>query len=113
MKPDYILCLILIFSLTNLLAQEKTEGDIDMAYQNAKKGIYWALSNIPEKKTKIEEDLIADDKLYAEVKLYKEVNGVKIISTGYYHSNKIEITIYKSYDSLREEGYIKLEGGSD
>jgi len=39
--------------------------DIDYAYQNAKKGIYWALANIPEKKTKLESDLIADDKLYA------------------------------------------------
>jgi hypothetical protein len=94
-------------------AQEKLESDIDYAYQNAKKGIYWTLTNIPEKKTKIEKDLIADDRLYAEVKLYKEVNGVKIMSTGYYHSNKVTITIYKSYDTLEKEGYVKLEGGND
>ena len=94
-------------------AQEKIEKDIDYATQNAKKGIYWALSNIPEKKTKIEKDLIADDKLVAEVTLYKEVNGVKVISTGYYHSNKVEITVYKSYDSLKKEGYVKLEEGSN
>ena len=99
----------LLFIPYSSYAQEKLENDIDMAYQNAKKGIYWALSNIPEKKTKIEEDLIADDKLYAEVKLYKEVNGVKIISTGYYHSNKVTITVYKSYDTLEKEGYVKIE----
>jgi len=94
-------------------AQEKLENDVDIAYQNAKKGIYWALSNIPEKKIKIEKDLIADDRLYSEVKLYKEVNGVKIISTGYYHSNKVQITVYKSYDSLEKEGYVKLEKVND
>jgi hypothetical protein len=34
-------------------AQTKIEEDIEIAYQNAKKGIYWALNNIPEKKVKI------------------------------------------------------------
>ena len=94
-------------------AQEKLESDIDYAYQNAKKGIYWALTNIPDKKSKIEKDLIADDKLVAEVTLYKEVNGVKIISTGHYHSNKVQIKVYKSYDTLVKEGYVKLEKGND
>jgi hypothetical protein len=94
-------------------AQEKLESDIDYAYQNAKKGIYWALTNIPDKKSKIEKDLIADDKLVAEVTLYKEVNGVKVISTGYYHSNKVEIKVYKSYDTLAKEGYVKLEKGTE
>jgi len=106
MKLIYILILILIFSLTNLVAQEKTEQDIDYAYKNAMKGVYWALTNIPEKKTKLESDLIADDKLYAEVKLYKEVNGVKVESTGFYHSNEVRIKIYKSYDSLEKDGYL-------
>ena len=95
------------------IAQEKLESDIDYAYQNAKKGIYWALTNIPDKKSKIEKDLIADDKLVAEVTLYKEVNGVKIISTGHYHSNKVQIKVYKSYDTLVKEGYVKLEKGND
>ena len=99
----------LLFLPISLLSQAKTEQDIDYAYQNAKKGIYWALTNIPDKKTKIETELIADDRLYAEVKLSKEFNGVKIISTGYYYSNEVTITIYKSYDSLREEGYVKIE----
>jgi len=107
MKLIYILILILIFSFTNLVAQEKTEQDIDYAYKNAMKGIYWALSNIPDKKSKIESDLIADDKLYAEVKLYKEVNGVRVKSTGFYHSNEVRIKIYKSYDNLEKDGYLK------
>jgi hypothetical protein len=83
------------------------EDDIEAAYQNAKKGIYWALSNIPEKKAKLENSLIADDKLYATIKLEKEVNGVKVEAVGYYYSNTVIIRIYKSNDSLIKEGYVK------
>ena len=107
MKTVFLLS-ILIFSST-IFAQQKTENDIDLAYQNAKKGIYWALANIPEKKQSIDNDLIADDKLYASVKLSKEFNGVKIESTGYYLSNSVSIVIYKSDDSLEKEGYKKSE----
>ena len=107
MKTVFLLS-ILIFSST-IFAQQKTENDIDLAYQNAKKGIYWALANIPEKKQSIDNDLIADDKLYASVKLSKEFNGVKIESTGYYLSNEVSIIIYKSDDSLEKEGYKKTE----
>jgi len=87
--------------------QTGIEEDIDIAYQNAKKGIYWALNNIPEKKAKIENDLIAEDKLYASIQMQKEVNGIKIESTGFNHSNSVSIKIYKSYDSLIKEGYLK------
>ena len=99
--------IIVIFLLVqfNSLAQTKTDGDIDLAYQNAKKGIYWALSNIPGKKATLDNELIAEDKLYATVKLSKEVNGVKVSSKGYYQTNQVEITIYKSYESLKSEGY--------
>ena len=112
MKVLLTIALIIFFSLVSF-SQEKLESDIDFAYQNAKKGIYWALSNIPEKKTKLESDLIADDKLYAVVKLHKEVNGIKVESTGYYHSNEVRIKIYKSYDSLEKDGYLKKEGEED
>ena len=71
-----------------------------------KKGVYWALSNIPEKKSKIAHQLVAEDKLYSSVKLYKKVNGVKVESTGFYNSNEVTITLYKSTDSLLSEGYI-------
>lgn len=80
---------------------------MDAAFQNAKKGIYWALSNIPEKKSKLENDLIVEDKLCATVKLDKEINGIKIVSTGYNNSNDVTIKIFKSYDSLVKEGYLK------
>jgi hypothetical protein len=106
MKSLFIIVLTVLLSTTGL-SQEKIESDIDYAYQNAKKGIYWALSNIPQKKSKLEDDLIADDRLYAQVKLTKEVNGVKIVSTGYYQTNQVTISIYRSNDSLKENGYLK------
>ncbi len=106
MKVLITIALVIFFSLI-CFSQEKLESDIDYAYQNAKKGIYWALSNIPEKKTKLDNELIADDKLYAVVKLHKEVNGIKVESTGYYHSNEVRIKIYKSFDSLEKDGYLK------
>ncbi len=106
MKALFVLTLTALLSTTSF-SQEKMESDIDYAYQNAKKGIYWALSNIPQKKSKIESDLIADDRLYAHVKLTKEVNGVKIVSTGHYQTNKVTISIYRSNDSLKEHGYLK------
>jgi hypothetical protein len=101
----YLSSLIILFALSNQFAQEKLENDIDMAYQNAKKGIYWALSNIPEKKSKLDNELIADDRLYASVRLDKEVNGVKVTSRGFYQTNEVEIIVYKSFDSLLKEGY--------
>jgi hypothetical protein len=99
--------LFITTSISITLAQAQTEENIDGAYQNAKKGIYWALENIPEKKLKLEDDLVADDKLYASVKLEKQINGIKIESIGYYESNSVEIKIYKSNDNLEKEGYLK------
>ena len=96
---------LLFFGFIN--AQTKIDDDIAPAFLNAKKGIYWALSNIPSKKTKIENDLVANDKLYSSVKLQKEIGGVKIESTGYGETISITIIIYRSYDSLKKDGYIK------
>lgn len=98
---------LFLISFFSLNAQSKIEEDIEIAYQNAKKGIYWALDNIPEKKAKVDNELIADDKLYAKVKLQKEIFGIKMESTGYYNSNSVSIIIYKSYDNLVKEGYLK------
>lgn len=111
MKAIYFLALLLFLPSINSYSQVKTDQDIDMAYQNAKKGIYWALSNIPGKKSTMDNDLIAEDKLAASVKLSKEVNGVKVSSVGYYQTNQVEITIYKSYESLKAEGYNVPSGG--
>jgi len=103
--------LILIFLCTILsiasFAQSSVKEDIETAYQNAKKGIYWALDNIPDKKVKLENDLIVDNKLYAKVKIEKEVEGIKFQSTGYYHSNEVTIIIYRSNSSLVKDGYLK------
>ncbi|NCS89023.1 MAG: hypothetical protein AUK34_08995 [Ignavibacteria bacterium CG2_30_36_16] len=87
-------------------SQSKIEEDIQSSFTNAKKGIYWALTNIPAKKTKIEYDLITDDKLIASIKLTKVINGIKIESTGYNFSNEVTIKIFKSYDNLVKEGYL-------
>lgn len=106
MKKLFVVSLLMIFFGTfSSFAQSKTEDDMNLAYQNAKKGIYWALSNIPGKKATLDNDLIAEDKLYASVKISKEVQGVKVSSKGYYQTNQVEIIIYKSYDSLKAEGY--------
>ncbi len=107
----YFLVTIFVFMIGTSFssAQSKMEDDISLAYQNAKKGIYWALTNIPEKKSKLDEDLIADDKLYSSVKLEKANDGIKIESTGFNSSNEVKITIYKSNETLLKEGYLKPE----
>ncbi len=101
------LFLILFLVPFSLQAQEGMEKNLNTAYQNAKKGVYWALANIPESKSRLQSDLIADEKLYASVKLDKEYEGIKIVSTGYYNTAEISITIYRSTDGLIKEGYIK------
>ncbi len=106
MKRYFVLAVLVgLFGVCSMSAQTKTEDDMNVAYQNAKKGIYWALENIPGKKASLDNDLIAEDRLYASVKISKEVQGVKVSSKGYNNTNEVEITIYKSYESLKAEGY--------
>lgn len=105
----YLILLIFIILPASLIAQTKTDSEINTAFQNAKKGIYWALANIPEKKSRIKNDLIFEDKLYCKVKLDKKINGVKIESTGFFNSDQVTIIVYKSTDSLINEGFIKSE----
>lgn len=105
MKASQIIfVIILITSFT--YSQDKIESDIDYALQYAKKGIYWALSNIPERKSTLNKDLISEDRLYSSVRLEKEVNGIKIESTGFYNTLEVKITIYRSNDSLELNGYL-------
>ncbi|MCU7495985.1 MAG: hypothetical protein HF314_17010 [Ignavibacteria bacterium] len=99
--------LILLILPTLSFAQSTTEENMDKAFQNAKKGIYWALSNIPEKKSSVSNDLIADDKLVASVRLEKEIFGIKIESTGVYESTEIKVRLFKSTDKLIQEGYLR------
>ena len=98
------------------LSQSKVEEDIEAALVNAKKGVYWALSNLQGKKAKFEKSLIADDKLIAKVKVSKELNGIKIESTGFSETNELSVVLYRSSESLIRDGYIKkgeLETFSD
>jgi hypothetical protein len=103
----YLLVLPFIFLTQIVFSQSQIENDIESSLINAKKGVYYALSNLQGKKAKFEKSLIADDKLISKVKVSKELNGVKIESTGYYQTNEITITLYRSKDSLLKDGYIK------
>lgn len=90
-----------------MLPQSKVEEDIEAALVNAKKGVYWALSNLQGKKAKFEKSLIADDKLIAKVKVSKELNGIKIESTGFSETNELSVILYRSSESLIKDGYVK------
>lgn len=116
MKIVTLFFLVSFLFSPNLYSQEKIESDIENTLVNAKKGVYWALSNLQGKKAKFEKSLIADDKLISKVKVNKELNGVKIESTGFYQTNEITIVLYKSSENLIKDGYIKkgeLEKFSD
>lgn len=106
MRYIFFVLIALIAISSTSLSQQKLEDDIEIAFQNAKKGIYWALSNIPSKKARVENNLIGNDVLLASVKLSKEVNGVRVESVGYFHSNEVKIIVYKSNESLIKDGYI-------
>jgi hypothetical protein len=106
--------ILYIFIVSSLIqAQSDMDSGINMAVQNAKKGIYWALNNIPEKKSKLDNDLIAEDKLFASVKLSKEINGFKIESTGLNNSYIVTIKLFRSEESLIKDGYIKEKEKSE
>lgn len=105
LKIFFLLCFFGSFTL----AQSTIESDVEFALQNAKKGIYWALSNIPVKKSKINNSLIDGDKIISHVKLSKEINGVRIESTGYYSTNELTIVMYRSKDSLIKDGFLKKD----
>ena len=104
---QFILPFLLLTQI--IFSQSKIEDDIEFALVNAKKGVYWALSNIPVKKSKIENSLIDSDKLISHVKLSKEINGVRIESTGYSGTNELMIILYRSKDSLIKDGFLKKD----
>lgn len=110
MKTVIMFFIISVFA-ANLPAQGNVETDINKAFINAKKGIFYALSNIPPGKSRMNSELIEKDKLLAKVRLSKEINGIKIESTGYNSTNEVTIKIYKSIDSLVKEGYMEKGEG--
>jgi hypothetical protein len=97
----------MLFLTQIIFSQSKIESDIESSLVNAKKGVYYALSNLQGKKAKFEKSLIADDKLIAKVKVSKELNGIKIESTGFSQTNELSIVLYRSSESLIKDGYIK------
>lgn len=99
--------LVLLLISSAAFCQSSFNNDLDTAYQNATKGIYWAYSNIPDSKNSVSNDLISNDQLIAEVRLSKEIKGIKVQSKGYFNTQTVEITAYKSYETLIKEGYIK------
>jgi hypothetical protein len=102
---------LLIFSLFPfvLFSQQLIEDELDSAMVNAKKGIYWALSNLDYNKNRSDKELIFDNKLFASVKLSKEVDGIKIESKGFFNSTEVSVKIYRSEDFLLKEGYLKKD----
>lgn len=99
--------LILLLFLLPILnySQSTYEEDLEQAFRNAKQGISWILSNIPDTKASLDKSIIKDDKLIADVKITKETEGVKIISKGYYNTYEVIVTSYRSYESLKKEGF--------
>lgn len=103
--------ILTVFFPVLLFAQEFSESIIDTAFINAKRGIYWCLSNIPARKTSINNHLVFNDKLISSVKIQKEINGFKFESTGYYSTAEVKIIVFKSKDNLIKEGFIKPDSG--
>ncbi len=80
--------------------------DVDSAFQNAKKGILWGLSNIKTKKGRTENRLIANNNVIAQVKIAKEINGVCIVSTGYVGTTEVTVSACRTFAELVQEGYL-------
>lgn len=103
----FIYFFLLLVASSTIYSQSKVDSDIEPALVNARKGVFWALMNIPVKKAKLEKSLINEDRLVAKVRIAKELNGIKIESTGYSNTNEVTIVLYRSADSLIKDGYIK------
>ncbi|MFH1197381.1 MAG: hypothetical protein V1720_16905 [bacterium] len=98
---------LIIFLLPIIIySQTSFETDMDAAYANAKKGIYWALANIPETKSNLDKDLILDDKIISHVKISKEIGGVKVEAKGIHNTYELCLTVYRTYESLKKEGIL-------
>lgn len=92
------LILILVLPLLSFIpgqVQDDNE-DIQIAFTNAMKGVYWAQENISPKRETTFKEIIVNNKKICTVKVYKQVGGLKIISEGYEGSTKVEITTYRS-----------------
>lgn len=102
-----IIILFLLITTTLISQENQFEDKLDKAYTNAKKGIYYAFEHIPESKNSFSSELIDNDRLIAKVKVTKEVRGVKVEAEGFNNTYEIKIVVYRSYQTLMEEGYLK------
>lgn len=103
----YAIYFLFLFFLT-FPQQGNTEQIIIPAFNNAKKGIYWGLSQSSLKQNLIKNNLIDNDKLISEIRVEKAVNGLHIESKGYYEGCEVTVSIYKSNDNLIKEGYLVI-----
>lgn len=106
MKRRSLLLCVFAALLLSVYAFAPGTDDIETAYQNARKGVNWGLANLKNKKSKLDNTLIADDKLIADIKIGKEIDGVKITATGYCGTTEVSVTAYRSLESLLRDGYI-------
>ena len=104
-KTGLLIALTIIIALASFHFYMK-EDDVETAYQNAKKGVYWGLANIKTKKSKLDNKLVSNDKLTADIKVEKVINGVRITSTGYSETTDVTIATYRSFETLVKEGYL-------
>lgn len=98
---------VLVVPFLFISFNQQMEDELGVAFQHAKKGVYWSFSNLKGKKTKSENKLISQDKLIATIKISKEINGVEVESTGYENSSEVTVIVHRSYDSLAKDGYIE------
>ncbi len=108
MKRQIILSLLMLAIVTTIFSYQfmLQDDDIETAYLNAKKGVLWGLSNIKNKKSKLDNKLVSNDKLIADVKVEKVINGVRVIVTGYAETTDVTITTYRSFETLVKDGYL-------
>ncbi len=108
MKKQIILSLMMFAIITAVFSYHfmLQDDDTETAYLNAKKGVLWGLSNIKNKKSKLDNKLVSNDKLIADVKVEKVINGVRVIVTGYAGTSDVTITTYRSFETLVKDGYL-------
>jgi hypothetical protein len=108
MKTNVLINTLLMIIICSFSVSAFSPGDedIEKAYQNAKKGIQWGLTNIKVKKAKLDNELIADNQLLARVRVEKQINGIRMIVTGYNGTTEVVITAYRTFESLVTDGYL-------
>lgn len=111
MRYFSLAAILISFIFLPFSTSTEMEDELSIAFQNAKKGVYYGLSNINSKRTKGENQLIENNKLISKVKISKEINGVKVEAIGFNNSTEVSIIVYRSYETLVKDGYISKDFG--